>query len=69
MDDFTLLKTLQKELVRTLEIRKAAIGGFITRGICKAKIRRLRLQIQEVMQRIERACDSCYKVEKEDWYK
>ena len=69
MDDFTLLKTLQRELIRTLELRKAAVGGYIVRSFCKAKIHRLRLQIQEVMRRIEDSCDSCYEVRKEGWYR
>lgn len=69
MDDFTLLVCLQDELIHTLQKRKEAVGEWIRRDFCKDKIRRLRIQIQEVMLRIERACDSCCTVNKEEWYK
>ena len=65
MSDFDLLKCLQKELVETLELRKLT-NEWIPNICCKAKIRRLRLEIQEVMLRIERKC-CCYKRGKEDW--
>lgn len=66
ISDFELLKLLQSELVKTLEERKKS-GQWICRSFCKAKIRRLRLQIQEVMLRIEQKCEGWYKDGKEDW--
>lgn len=67
MSDFELLKTLQKELIDTLKERKRT-KCWIPRSCCKAKIHRLRLQIQEVMLRIERKCKTYYKSEdKETW--
>ena len=66
MSDFELLKALQKELIKTLQERKKCNRWF-PRSCCKAKIRRLRLQIQDVMFRIEQKCDSYYKNGKEDW--
>lgn len=66
MSDFELLKALQSELIKTLEERKKADRWF-PRSCCKAKIRRLRLQIQDVMFRIEQKCESYYKDGKEDW--
>lgn len=66
MGDFELLKALQCELIKTLEERKKSERWF-PRSCCKAKIRRLRLQIQDVMFRIERKCESYYKDGKEDW--
>ena len=65
ISDFELLKALQNELIKTLEERKKFIKWF-PRSCCKAKIRRLRLQIQDVMFRIEQKCGSC-KDGKEDW--
>lgn len=59
MDDFTLLKALQKELIDTLEQRKKVVH-WCTRETSAAKVRRLRLQIQEVMRRIEKQCHGCY---------
>lgn len=64
--DFELLRALQSELIKTLEERKKSECSF-PRSCCKAKIRRLRLQIQDVMFRIEQKCDSYYKDGKEDW--
>lgn len=64
--DFELLKALQSELIRTLEERKKSKRWF-PRSCCKAKIRRLRVQIQELMLRIEQKCESYYKDGKEDW--
>lgn len=69
MDDFTLLMALQNELIRTLQKRKDSVGGWVERDFSKAKIRRLRLQIQEIMMRIEDSCISYYEVIKEGWYK
>ncbi len=59
MDDFTLLKALQKELIDTLDQRKKVVH-WCAREVSVAKIRRLRLQIQEVMRRIEKQCCGCY---------
>lgn len=65
MSDFDLLKTLQQELITTLESRRKA--EYLTHDVCKAKINRLRLQINEVMLRIERACDSYCVKRPEAW--
>lgn len=69
MSDFELLKALQSEMINTLEERKKLDStNCIPRTCCKEKIRRLRLQIQEVMLRIEQKCDpSYYRKDKEDW--
>lgn len=69
MDDFTLLQVLQKELIETLKARKSMVGQDVTRNVCCAKIRRLRLQLQEVMLRIERKCSGYWRLDKENWYK
>ena len=66
MTDFELLKGLQSELIETLEERKT-VKKWIPRTCCKAKIRRLRLQIQEVMLRIEMKCEGTIKYHKEGW--
>ena len=66
MSDFELLKSLQTELIETLEERKS-VEQWIPRNCCKAKIRRLRLQIQEVMLRIEMKCEGSIKYKKEGW--
>ena len=67
LSDFELLKALQIELVETLNERKK-ISKWIPRSCCKAKIRRLRLQIQDVMFRIEQKCEGNYKGDdKEEW--
>lgn len=68
MNDFVLLQQLQEDLISTLEKRKNAQGDWITRDISRTRINRLRLQIQEVMLRIERSCTSCVTIGKEDWY-
>lgn len=66
--DFELLKALQNELIATLEERKKITSGYLPRTCCKGKINRLRLQIQEVMLRIEQKCDSpYYSKSKEAW--
>ena len=65
MSDFDFLKVLQHELITTLENRKEV--RVISRDVSKAKIHRLRLQIQEVMLRIEKACYSTYKNRPEAW--
>lgn len=67
MSDFELLKALQSELIFILEERKK-VKKWIPRTCCRAKIHRLRLQIQEVMLRIERKCAGSFKsVEWEEW--
>lgn len=67
MSDFELLKTLQSELISILEERKK-VKKWIPRTCCRAKIHRLRLQIQEVMLRIEQKCAGSFKsVEWEEW--
>ena len=66
MTDFEMLKCLQNELIETLEERKT-VEKWIPRTCSKAKIRRLRLQIQEVMLRIEMKCEGSIKYKKEGW--
>lgn len=66
MSDFELLKALQNELIETLKERKK-VEKYFPRTCCKAKIHRLRIQIQEVMLRIESKCEGFYKYEKEKW--
>ena len=68
LSDFDLLISLQEELRNTLEERKRVVnvGYFVPHSCCKAKIRRLRLQIQEVMLRIENRCEG-WKCGKEEW--
>lgn len=66
MSDFELLKCLQNELIATL-IKRKAQTGILPRDCCKTKIRRLRLQIQEVMLRIENRCEGYIKYDKELW--
>lgn len=68
MSEFELLKTLQKELIEVLEERSKTKDYAPSRRICKAKIRRLRLQIQDVMMSIENQCSWCTPSE-ETWYK
>ena len=66
--DFELLKQLQSELISALEERKKATPWvLINRGCCRAKIRRLRLLIGDVMFRIERKCAGGYKRDREGW--
>lgn len=68
MSDFKLLEALQQELISTLQERKSN-KGWLPNSCSKAKIHRLRLQIQEVMLRIERKCMTTYKLddEREGW--
>ncbi len=68
MSDFDLLLALQKELADTLEKRTQLSNTWVPDSLGKAKIRRLRLLIQEIMLRIERSCEG-YICEKEAWYK
>lgn len=65
MSKLEALTYLQTELQRTLQERKKA--KYITKEICTAKIRRLRLQIQELMIQIERECKSIWTKEPEEW--
>lgn len=69
MSDFELLITLQNELRATLKQRAKLTEKWVPRECSKAKIHRLRLQIQEVMLRIERACLGSYLYKKEAWHK
>lgn len=69
MNDFELLIALQKELTDTLNKRADIVDGWVPKTASKAKIRRLRLQIQEVMLRIERSCEGSYIQRKEAWCK
>lgn len=69
MSEFELLKALQNELIRTLEERSKTKDYENPRSVCKTKIRRLRLQIQEVMLSIEKQCNNAYKLSEEAWYK
>lgn len=66
ISDFEMLKCLQNELIKTLEERKK-IDKWLPRSCCKAKVHRLRLQIQDVMCRIEQKCETHWKDGKEDW--
>jgi len=80
MSDFDFLKHLQAELIKTLERRTDCInnpvewqgcyGIDITQDASIAKIKRLRLMINEVMLRIEQSCRGIPSVsEKESWMK
>nr|DAD78981.1 MAG TPA: hypothetical protein [Siphoviridae sp. ctv4j104] len=66
MSDFERLNCLQEELNAVLNERMN-IKGYIPKTCCKAKIHRLRLELNEVMLRIEHACNGYYKT-KETWY-
>ena len=66
ISDFDLLKCLQNELVEVLQKRQLT-NQWLPNNVSRAKIRRLRLEIQEVMLRIERKCLGYYKDGKEDW--
>lgn len=68
MDDFTLLKALQAELIATLEKRRNPAECTSHRELGIAKIHRLRIQIQEIMLRIERKCDGYYYPQNETWH-
>lgn len=69
MSDFELLIALQTELTVTLKQRAKLTEPWVPRELSKAKIHRLRLQIQEVMLRIERACAGSCIYKKETWHK
>lgn len=69
MSDFDLLLALQKELADTLKERARILNDWVPCNLSKAKIHRLRLQIQEVMLRIERACEGTRIYKKETWHK
>ena len=64
ISDFELLKHLQQELINTLQLRKDS--KYISKKCCKAKIHRLRLEIQEVMLRIEQGCTGWWYHKAED---
>lgn len=68
MSDFDLLLALQKELVDTLKLRACIHDDWIPSTLSKSKIQRLRLQIQEIMLRIERSCQGTYIHGKEPWH-
>ncbi len=69
MSDFDLLIALQKELAAILDKRARIINDWVPRTLSKAKIHRLRLQIQEVMLRIENTCEGSYIQGKEVWHR
>lgn len=69
MSDFDYLKRLMKEYTRALELRKQAIkkgAYFAEKPYQKAKLHRLRMEIQECMLLIERKCGGTLLAE-EDW--
>lgn len=67
MSDFQLLQNLQRELIDTL-IERKKVEKWFPRACCKAKVRRLRLQIQEIMLRIENSMGSMrIRGEREAW--
>jgi hypothetical protein len=63
--DFQLLKGLQQELIDTLQLRKDST--CVNNKCCKARIRRLRLEIQELMLRIEQGCDTWWYHKDDTW--
>ena len=65
ISDFELLKHLQNEMLELLLERKLQ-SAWIPKKLSKARFRRLRLEIQEVMLRIERKCESYYKNGREE---
>ena len=71
MSDFDYLKRLLKEYTTALELRKQAIkkgAYYAEKPYKKARLHRLRIEIQECMLRIERnCCGSC--ISGEDWMK
>ncbi len=69
MSDFDLLVTLQNEFIAILDKRACIINDWVPRAVSKAKIHRLRLQIQEVMLRIENTCEGSYIQGKEVWHR
>lgn len=69
MTKLDLLKVLQKEFVGVLENRaKLTHIDSTPRNAGKTKLKRLRLQIQELMLEIERSCDFA-KYNIEEWEK
>lgn len=69
MSDFNYLKRLLKEYTHALELRKQAKQSgayYAEKPYNKAKLHRLRMEIQECMLRIERKCSGCG-VCAEDW--
>lgn len=68
MTKLDLLKVLQKEFVGVLENRAQLKKSSTPRNAGKTKLKRLRLQIQELMLEIERSCDFA-KYNIEEWEK
>ncbi len=69
MSDFDYLKRLLKEYTHALELRKQAIkkgAYYAEKPYQKAKLHRLRIEIQECMLLIERKCGGSL-VSDEDW--
>lgn len=69
MSDFDYLKCLLKKYTHALELRKQAIkkGAYCAeKPYQKAKLHRLRIEIQECMLEIERKCGGSL-VSDEDW--
>lgn len=69
MSDFDYLKHLMKEYTRALELRKQAIkkgAYYAEKPYQKAKLHRLRIEIQECMLEIERKCGGSLASD-EDW--
>ena len=74
--DYELLLTKQCELANLLDERrclkeKAKTEGYVTipRSLCKSRIHSLRLELNDIMSRIEKACETYSVDEKgESWY-
>lgn len=71
MSDFDYLKRLMKEYTTALELRRQAIkkgAYYAEKSYQKAKLHRLRIEIQECMLRIERNCGG-FRISDEEWMK
>ena len=71
MSDFDYLKRLMKEYTTALELRRRAIkkgAHYAEKPYQKAKLHRLRIEIQECMLRIERNCGG-FCISDEEWMK
>lgn len=69
MSDFDYLKRLLKEYTHVLELRRRAIkkgAYYAEKPYKKAKLHRLRIEIQECMLLIERKCGGSLASD-EDW--
>ena len=69
MSDFNYLKHLMKEYMTALELRRQAIkkgAYYAEKPYQKAKLHRLRIEIQECMLEIERKCGGSLASD-EDW--